>query len=152
MNSITDASALVATIALGVMAGALVAEGALLVPFWRSLQPADFLAWYKQHAALLQGFYGPLEVAAAVLTLLAAVLKWIIRDDGRYWLVSSAILGVLVLAVFPMYFQRANTNFRTGSIAIEHVQHELLQWSHWHWGRTMLSIAAFSAAVVAVAS
>jgi hypothetical protein len=152
VHFITDASALVATIALGLMAGALVAEGALLVPFWRSLQPADFLAWYKQHATLLQGFFGPLEVAAAVLTAVAAVLKWIVQDDGRHWLASSAILGVTVLAVFPMYFQRTNTSFRTGSIATDHVQKKLQQWSRWHWGRTILALAAFATAVVAVAS
>lgn len=149
---ITDASALLATIALGLMAGALVAEGALLVPFWRSLQPADFLAWYKQHASLLQKFFGPLEVAAAVLTITASALKWIHQDDGRYWLASSAILAVTVLAVFPIYFLRTNTSFRTGGIAIDHVRGELQQWSRWHGGRTILAIASFTTAVVAVAA
>ena len=151
MDAITSVSAFLATIALGLMAGALVAEGALLVPFWRSLQPRDFLAWYKQHAALLQGFFGPLEVAAAVLTSSAAGLGWIERGRGRYWLASAAVLGVAVLAVFPIYFQRANTSFRTGAIATDRVKDELQQWSRWHWGRTILAVAGFSVAVVAVA-
>lgn len=152
MDSIANACALLAAIALGLMAGALVAEGALLVPFWRSMQPADFLAWYKEHAALLQGFFGPLEVAAALLTIVGAALEWISDGDGRYWLAISAILGVAVLGVFPIYFQRANTSFRTGSIARDHVQDELRCWSRWHWFRTLLAIAAFGAAVLGVAA
>lgn len=152
MSSIAYIGALLAAIALGLMTGALLAEGALLVPFWRSLQPADFLAWYRKYAALLQGFFGPLEIAAAALTLAAAVLEWVNEGDGRYWLASSAILGVAVLAVFPLYFQRVNTSFRTGSIAIDLVQGELQRWSRWHWGRTTLALAAFSNAVVAIAA
>ena len=140
MSSIANAAALLAAIALGLMAGALVAEGALLVPFWRSLQPADFLAWYRKYAALLQGFFGPLEVVATVLTIAAAMLEWFDQGDGRYWLASSAILGVAVLAVFPVYFQRANTSFRTEGIAIDRVQGELKRWSCWHWGRTTAGV------------
>ncbi len=152
MSSLANAAALLAAIGLGLMSGALLAEGALLVPFWRSLQPADFLAWYRKYAGLLQGFFGPLEVVAIVLAIAAAALDWVNEGDGRYWLASSAILGLAVLAVFPIYFQRVNTSFRTGSIAIDRVQSELQQWSRWHWGRTTLALAAFSNAVVALAA
>lgn len=151
MDWVANASALLAAVALGLMAGALVAEGAILVPFWRSLQPADFLAWYRQHAALLQGFFGPLEVAATALTIVAAGLYWLNHGDGRYWLASSAILGIAVLAVFPVYFRRTNISFRAGTICTDRVRDELQQWSRWHWGRTILAIAAFSTAVVALA-
>ena len=149
---IANASELLAAITLGLMAGALVAEGALLVPFWRSLHPVDFLAWYRQHAALLQGFFGPLEVAAAVLTIAAAGLDWIDQGRGRYWLGGSALLGIAVLAVFPIYFQRANTSFRTGAIATDRVKDELQRWSRWHWGRTVLAVSAFGTAVLGVAA
>ena len=152
MDPAAFGSGLLAAVALGLMAGALVAEGALLVPFWRSLSPGEFLSWYKRHAALLQGFFGPLEVAAAVLTMGAAALKWVGRTDGRYWLAGSAILGLAVLAVFPLYFQRANKSFRAGTIAMDRVQQELRRWSRWHWFRTILAIAAFTAAVVAIAA
>ena len=152
MEMIANASEFLAAITLGLMAGALVAEGALLVPFWRSLHPADFLAWYRQHAALLQGFFGPLEVAAAVLTIAAAGLDWIDQGRGRYWLGGSALLGIAVLAVFPIYFQRANMSFRTGAIATDRVKDELQRWSRWHWGRTVLAVSAFGAAVLGVAA
>ena len=72
MEAVTSALALLAVVALGLTAGALLAEGAILVPFWRSLQPESFLGWYQEYAALLQKFFGQLEVAAAVLTIAAA--------------------------------------------------------------------------------
>ena len=37
---------LVAATWLGLSAGAMLAGGALLVPYWRSLPPADFFAWF----------------------------------------------------------------------------------------------------------
>ena len=40
---ITTAIALAAVIALSLSAGALLMEGAVLVPYWRSLPAADFL-------------------------------------------------------------------------------------------------------------
>jgi hypothetical protein len=49
-----------------------------------------------------------------VLTIAAAGLDWIDQDRGRYWLGGSALLGIAVLAVFPIYFQRVNMSFRTG--------------------------------------
>jgi hypothetical protein len=58
MEILARAAALLATTALGLSAGALLTEGAILVPFWRSLQPESFLGWYRQHAGLLQKFFG----------------------------------------------------------------------------------------------
>ena len=152
METIALSFAGLATIALGLMTGALVAEGAILVPFWRSSPPAQFLAWYKEHAALLQGFFGPLEIAATLLTLAAAALGWIADREGRALLTASALLCVAVLAVFPLYFQRANSGFAAGATPPEAVADELRRWSAWHRARTVMSLAAFGAAVVAVAT
>jgi len=112
------------------------------------MAPEAFLAWYKQHAALLQNFFGPLEVAAAVLTLIAAGLHW--GRPGGELFAAAALLTVAVLAVFPLYFQRANTSFARGTIAAANVARELQRWAAWHWSRTVLAIAAFACALLAV--
>ena len=54
---------------LGVTAGAMLAEAAILVPYWRSLAPADFFDWYAANASLLVDFYSPLEIASAVVAV-----------------------------------------------------------------------------------
>src|SRR2546426_6710255 len=99
---------LLALVALGLSAGALLAEGAVLIPFWRSLQPESFLAWYRQHAALLLRFFGPLEVVAAGLAGLAALVGWVGGGRPSGLLAVSALLAAFVLAAFPPYFQRAH--------------------------------------------
>jgi len=152
MEAIAIASALLAVVALGLTAGALFVEGAILVPFWRSLQPVSFLGWYKEHAVLLQKFFGPLEVAAAVLTMAAAAVNWGSHGAGNPLLVLSALLAVAVLAVFPIYFQRVNASFATGTIAVDRVTEELRRWSAWHWVRTIIATAAFISAVAALMS
>jgi hypothetical protein len=132
-----------AVVALGLSAGAVLAEGAVLIPFWRSLPPESFLAWYRQHAALLFRFFGSLEIVAAGSIILATL--------GRRsaLLALSAVLAVLVLAVFPLYFQRANASFADATIPVTEVAAELRRYATWHWARVALAVAAFTVAVVA---
>ena len=44
-----SAVGILATMALGVAAGAMLAEGAVLVPWWRAMPPEAFLRWYADN-------------------------------------------------------------------------------------------------------
>ena len=101
-------------------------------------------------AALLLKFFGPLEVAAAILTAAAATLSWLDQSAGSQLLVISTILAVVVLALFPLYFQRVNASFAAGTIAPDRVAEELRRWSFWHWVRTLIATAAFISALGAI--
>ncbi|MFN7954309.1 MAG: hypothetical protein U0610_21465 [bacterium] len=136
-----------AVVALGLTAGALLAEAGLLVPFWRSAKPEVFLAWYREHAQRLVRFFGPLEIAAAVSAGLAALLGWIGNHPNAALLAAAAFGALAVLATFPLYFQRANASFASGSISLAGVPDELRRWAHWHFARTGIAIAAFACAV-----
>jgi hypothetical protein len=149
MNAISEICTLLAVVALGLTAGALLAEAVVLVPFWRSVPPSSFLAWYKINAERLHNFFAPLEISTAALIVAAAAAKAVTAATGSGLLYASAILMVAVLAVFPMYFQRANCAFANGSIAIERVAQELCRWGRWHWARTAIAIASFTCALVA---
>ena len=140
----------VAVIALGLSAGAMLAEGAVMVPYWRALAPAAFLQWYAENAARLLAFFGPLEAASAVATLAAAVLYRARRRPGGNLLVLAGVLAVGVLVPFPLYFQDVNASFAAGTIPLEQVGGELARWAAWHWLRTAIGMGAFAAAVVAV--
>lgn len=142
--------AMLAIAALGLSAGALLAEGAILVPFWRSLPARSFLAWYREHAGLLLRFFAPLEIAAALLPALAAAVGWLGGSAGAPLLAVSAALALLVLAAFPAYFQRANASFADQSIAVDQVPDELRRWSRWHWGRACVATLAFLLAILAL--
>jgi hypothetical protein len=149
MEGIGAAATLLAVAALGLSAGALVTEGAVLVPFWRSLEPAEFLDWYGRHATLLLRFFGPLEGAGAALAAAAATLASLDGGDAGRLLGAAALLALAVLAAFPLYFQKVNAGFAARSVAPERVAAELRRWSLWHWGRTALAVGAFLCAALA---
>lgn len=152
MGLAVEALAVLATVVLGISAGALVAEGGVLVPFWRSTPPEQFLGWYRKHAALLVGFYGPLEIASVGLTAGALAATWLQPTVGRAPLAVALLLAVGVLVAFPLYFQKVNASFASGSIELARVPDELRRWAHWHWARTTLAVGAFVCALVALLS
>lgn len=136
--------------ALGLAAGALLAEAAVLVPYWRSLEPAAFLEWYAAHAGLLFRFFAPLKIIAAVLALVAAAFeRWPLRGESGFQL-ASALLAVAVLLAFPLYFADVNASFAAGTIAHDALAEELKRWAWWHWARTVLEVAAFAAALMSL--
>jgi hypothetical protein len=150
IEAIASGSASLTAIVLGLSAGAMLAEGAVMVPWWRSLSPHDFLAWYADNAARLFDFFGPLEIAGAVLALAAAGLHFALGWPGRGWFLAAALLAVAVLAAFPLYFQEVNAGFATATIAPDHVPGELARWAAWHAVRTAIGIVACGAAVLGV--
>jgi len=136
-----NAAALLATVALGLTAGALLAEAAVIIPWWRTLSADAFFAWYAANTSRLFQFYGTLETVAVLLVLVAAV---VVRDRN---FVIALVLSLAVLAMFPLYFQRANESFESATIAAAELPAVLARYAAWHWVRTSVGIAAFTAAV-----
>lgn len=120
---------LLAAIGLGLSAGALLTEAAILVPFWRSLDPAEFLRWYRRNASLLLRFFGPLEVLGGLLIGLAAASSFFGGHAGSAAQALSSLLVIAVLLSFPIYFRAANQSFSDGTLAAEQVSGALRRWS-----------------------
>jgi hypothetical protein len=152
MMAARDVPTVAASAVLGLSAGAMLAEAAVLVPYWRSLPPAEFLRWYAANAERLLVFFGPLEIAAFVLALVALGLRHVRHLPGRAALGLAALLALGVLAPFPAYFQRVNASFAAATIADAAVPGELARWAAWHWARTAIGTAAFVAALLALGS
>jgi hypothetical protein len=142
--------ALLAVAALGISAGAMLAEELVLVPYWRAIPPDEFLRWFAANEPLLVAFYGPLEIVAAVLTIAAAVHAAWRRAAGKGLLILAAALSVVVLLLYPLYFQDVNASFTAGTIAPDAVAAELARWSAWQWLRVTIGVAAFVSALLAV--
>lgn len=151
VDTIASTVALFAVVALGLAAGAMLTEGAVLVPYWRSLPPEAFFAWYADNAGRLFEFFGPLEIVSALLAIAAALLSLFRRRRSGVPLAAAAVLAVAVLAFFPLYFEDVNGGFEAGTIPLDRLADELARWSAWHWTRTVVGIAAFVAALVGVA-
>ena len=74
--------------ALGLFLGAMLTEGGVLVPWWQSLAPADFLAWYAANDRRLLGFFSPVTTGAALTAVAAAVGAVWMGQPGR-WLADA---------------------------------------------------------------
>jgi hypothetical protein len=135
--------------AIGLFAGATLAEGCLLVPYWRSLAPAEFFAWYAANDRRLLRFFGPLTVAAALLALAAAAVACWTRDPGRWSAVVAAGFTIVTVLMFPVYFREANARFAAGIVPQEDLPAELVRWATWHWVRTVLVAAALVESLLA---
>jgi hypothetical protein len=146
---VLDGPLFAAVAALGLAAGAVLAEAAVLVPFWRSQSPEAFLLWYRQYGGLLLRFFGPLEGVAAAITLVAAGVAWGEGSPAASLLGVAALLALLVLAAFPLYFRDVNASFADATIELTRVPEELRRWSQWHAARVLLATLAFLAATAA---
>jgi hypothetical protein len=142
----------IAAIALGVSAGAMLTEQMVLVPYWQSLPPAEFLRWFAANEPRLVAFYGALEIVSLTITFLATAMCAVRREDGVGRLVLASLLAAGVLAVYPMYFQAVNARFAAGTVDVADVAAELGRWRTWQWLRVALGAGAFIAALGAVAA
>lgn len=139
-----------AAASLGIFAGAMLTEGGVLVPFWRSLAPGDFLRWYAANAGRLLAFFSPITAVSAGLALLAALASLWEGHPGRWWALAAAGLALVAVASFFVYFEQANTSFEKATIAVDAVPAALARWRTWHNARTALSLAALAASLLAL--
>jgi hypothetical protein len=54
MNLVSEVARFLSAASLGIFAGAMLTEGLVLVPYWRSLTPAEFFGWYGANDQRLQ--------------------------------------------------------------------------------------------------
>lgn len=147
LSLLCDLLRLLSAASLGVFVGAMLTEGCVLVPFWRSLPATEFLAWYRANDQRLLGFFGPITSLAALLALAAAVATVWEGHPGRWAAATAAVLSIVVVTTFFVYFQGANARFAAASIRAEDIPAELARWAAWHWWRTGFSVAALAAAL-----
>ena len=150
MNGVTTAFGFLAVIVVGLSCGAMLTGAVILVPFWRALPANEFLAWFGANAQRLELFIGPLQVGAILFSIVAAVLFRLSHRSGTLLFTLASVLTVAVLVTFPLYFLAANASFVDGSIPLDQVSAELARWASWQWVRTVIGLAAFLLAVLAI--
>lgn len=150
MTLLADLIRTLAAAALGVYLGAMLTEGFVLVPWWRSLAPEEFLRWYAANDRRLVGFFGPVTAAATLLAVAAAALSFWQGHPGRVATALAAAIMVALVAGFVAYFEPANQSFAKGTVAVADVPAALATWGFWHHARTVLAAIAFAASLAAI--
>ena len=62
----------------------------------------------------------------------------------------SAVLVIVMLAIYFVYFEKANNSFKSGSVGVDGLSAELKKWAKWHWMRVVIGIGAFFASLLAI--
>lgn len=150
MIAFATALQFLAAASLGVYTGAMLTEGFVLVPWWRSLPAPDFLAWYAANDARLLAFFSPVTGVTAVAVLVAAVAAMWAGLPGRWLSVAAAVLVLVAVAMFFVYFEAANESFSKATISAEALPAELARWGTMHHVRTVLSAAALACSLLAI--
>lgn len=150
MAFVCDVLRYLSAASLGIFAGAMLTEAGVLVTYWRSLAPAEFLRWYAANAQRLLAYFSPVTSVSGALAILAAVASLWEGHPGRWYALVAAVLAVVMVASFFVYFEQANTSFAAATIPLDAVAAELTRWSAWHNARTALSIVALAASLLAI--
>jgi hypothetical protein len=141
--------AVAAAALLGLLAGALLAEGALLVPYWRTLTPEQFYALHPTYGPRLYRFYAPLTMAAPLAALLSAGGATFVHSHvAAAW--GAALLALALVACYGLYFQRANDAFSRHAVPPDELAPELARWAAWHRARVVIAILAFLSSLLAL--
>ena len=149
MHLLGELVALLTVASLGIFLGAMLTEGLVLVPYWRSLSAEAFYSWYGANDKRLLGFFGPVTWLAALSAIAAAGLSFWTAHPRRWYAVAAAACALVVVSMFFVYFERANAAFSRGEIPANELSVELSRWAAWHWARTGLSLVALTAAILA---
>ena len=150
MNLFAEVMVFLAAAGLALFIGALLTEAMVLVPMWRTLEPQDFFTLHAAHAHRLYAFFAPLTVSATVLTVVAAVTSVAASRPLSSVSVVAAVLALVILSTYGLYFRRANASFAEASITHEALPAELARWAAWHWFRTAIGLVALASSLLAL--
>ncbi|MBA2402147.1 MAG: hypothetical protein H0V72_26320 [Bradyrhizobium sp.] len=142
---------LMAAASLGLLAGALLAEDRLLLPYWRTLSAETFYALHPTYGPLLYRFFAPLTMAAPLAAVLAVVQ--VIQQSGglaprSLAAIAAAVLTCSLVAIYLLYFKSANEAFERRAVAATDLPTALARWAAWHRARVLICAAAFGLSLV----
>jgi Domain of unknown function (DUF1772) len=148
-----DEVRLLATIGLGLLAGALFTEAAVLVPYWRSISPQAFSGLHEAVAPRLYSYFAPLTIGAVSFAAASGVIAATSSSQGldRWLTLSSSALALSLLGFYRLYFESANQKLPDLARLEDPTQlvAELRRWQLVHTVRTGVCLASFVCAVFA---
>ncbi|WP_438041706.1 hypothetical protein [Sorangium sp. So ce128] len=100
MNFLFEICLVVSVVLLGLLAGALWAEGALLVPYWKTLKAEEFYRLHPQYAPRLFRFFAPITAITPAAAFVAAVFAWLAASRAVWVSTVVAVLANSLVAIY----------------------------------------------------
>ena len=127
---------------LGLLAGAMLLIALAVAPFWQSLPPAEFRAWFAANAFRIGRLMIPLGAAAALAARGLPTRRSHLRA-------AACALGVAAITLAVN--EPANQRFAApGALGDAETRALLARWVAWHWVRVALGVGGFLAALRAL--
>lgn len=133
-----------------VFVGSQITEGCLLLPYWKSLSPAQFYDYYSKFGSTIGQFYTILTIIAAIIPITVSAYCLIKKSKALSYAVISTCCAIIFVASFYVYFKGANQQFLDASLTGDQLQSELIIWGNWHWGRIVFEILSLSFLMLAL--
>jgi uncharacterized membrane protein len=121
----------------------------VLLPFWRSVPPAEFRRWFTANAPRIRTLMVPLGAGAVIASVASAVTDALLARRGPASLTAAAAT-VGVVAVTVTVSEPANHRFTGGSLTDAETTELLGRWARWHHLRVVLGVVATVAAASAI--
>jgi len=134
---------LISSLVLGLLVGSLLTEAMILVPYWRSMEPKEFLRLHHTLGPRLFTYFAPLTILATIIPVLAAVMPVVVGETYHWLSFVPAMITLVMLVIYMGYFKGANESFKSATVGVEELSEELTKWASWHWLRVVLGMAAF---------
>ncbi len=141
MMDTTMLAVLTAT-ASGLLAGALVTEAFVLVPFWKKMNAQDFLRLHPSLSPILFRFFAPLTVIGTTLPLAACATEWLFLGSARWLWSISAACGIGLICFYLGFFRHANIRVAESETE-QDLSVTLGTWATMHWLRTIVAVIGF---------
>lgn len=141
-------------VSLGLLAGALLAEDRLLVPYWRTLSAKTFYALHPVYGPLLFRFFAPITIAAPLAAALAALQVTVqlgALAPRSFAATGAVVLAASLFAIYLLYFKSANEAFARRAVSAADLPAALARWAAWHRVRVVICLAAFGLSLLTLA-
>src|SRR5688572_18620607 len=120
--------------------GAMLLIALSIIPYWESLSPQDFKAWFSSNAHFLGNIMIPLSILTVIVCVIALIANW--RGPNRKLLALATLSIACTFFLYAIVFSELN-NFLLGNSELElSVEIALARWKFWHWVRTGLGFIA----------
>ncbi len=147
----------ITTMGLGLLAGALLTEALVLVPYWRTISGAAFTALHEGVAPRLYSFFAPLTIGAVGVAALSGIVtrwsSWSSAMVAADWFsVGASVLAISLLGFYRLYFEKANEELPGLARMPDptRLTEALRRWQKVHAIRTVVCAASFGCAVLAI--
>ncbi len=128
---------------IGLLTGSLLTEAMILVPYWRKMEPEEFLRLHGTMGPSLYRYFAPLTAAGTMIPIVTGVYSMVLAPSSVGLSAMVALLAGMMFCTYFVYFKGANESFETRSIGVEAVANELRRWAAWHWLRVAIGLIAF---------